>query len=190
MEEWRSNGLCYNRDEKYSFNHVCKNKRQLFSMEVEEEEENEYIMDNVELFAMMAQGFPTDVEGSIMPCVSVHAMNGVYDCKKVRVTSTVKGKAVQVLIDTGSTQLPGSCGNKEFVVVFIKLHGMPKTIVSVRDVVFTSKFWKELFSLKEVSLLTSTVYQPQIDGQTEVVVNRCPECYLRCMTFEKPKPWP
>ncbi|XP_009593403.2 uncharacterized protein [Nicotiana tomentosiformis] len=50
-----------------------------------------------------------------------------------------------------------------------KLHGIPKTIVSNKDVVFTSKFWKELFKLQKVSLLTSTAYQPQIDGQTGVV---------------------
>ncbi|PHT42008.1 hypothetical protein CQW23_20862 [Capsicum baccatum] len=56
------------------------------------EEDDECIMDNVELFAMMARGFPTDAEGSIMPCVSVHAMNGVYDFKTTRITSSGKGK--------------------------------------------------------------------------------------------------
>ncbi|KAF3644752.1 hypothetical protein T459_23859 [Capsicum annuum] len=77
-------------------------------MEVEEplesvEEEDEGVMNNVELCAMMAQGFPTNEEGSIMPCVSVHTLNGVYDFKTIRVTSSVNGKAVQVLIDKGST---------------------------------------------------------------------------------------
>ena len=70
-----------------------------------------------------------------------------------------------------------------------RLHAMPKSIVSDRDAVFISKFWKELFKLQKVSLLTSTTYHPQTDGQTEVV-NRCLECYLRCMTCEKPTEWP
>lgn len=45
-----------------------------------------------------------------------------------------------------------------------KLHGMPKTSVSDRDVVFRSKFWKELFMLQKVSLLTSIAYHLQTDG--------------------------
>jgi len=78
---------------------------------------------------------------------------------------------------------------QSFMSGVFKLHGMPKTIVSDRDPIFTSRFWKELFKLQKVTLLTSSAYHPQTDGQTEVV-NRCLECYLRCMTFEKPREWP
>nr|GEW21734.1 hypothetical protein [Tanacetum cinerariifolium] len=51
-----------------------------------------------------------------------------------------------------------------------------------------SLFWNELFKMLQVSLHFSTAYHPQSDGQTEVV-NRCLECYIRCMTWEKPNEW-
>lgn len=60
--------------------------------------------DPLEIFAMMAQGLATDSEGSIMPHVSVHVMNGVQDFRTMRVTTSFRVKAIHVLIDTGSTQ--------------------------------------------------------------------------------------
>ncbi|GJS95902.1 retrotransposon-related protein [Tanacetum coccineum] len=69
-----------------------------------------------------------------------------------------------------------------------KLHGLPKTIISDRDKVFTSLFWKSLFKILKVELKMSSAYHPQTDGQTEAV-NKTLECYLRCMTGETPKEW-
>ncbi|GJQ99620.1 retrotransposable element Tf2 [Tanacetum coccineum] len=45
-----------------------------------------------------------------------------------------------------------------------KLHGLPKIIVSDRDTVFLSRFWKELFHKLQVSLHMSSEYHPQTDG--------------------------
>lgn len=69
-----------------------------------------------------------------------------------------------------------------------KLHGLPKSIVSDRDKVFTSTFWKQLFTLMQTKLLLSTAYHPQSDGQTERV-NQCLEMYVRCATHDSPTKW-
>lgn len=70
----------------------------------------------------------------------------------------------------------------------VKLHGIPKSIVSDRDKIFTSTFWKSLFSLMHNKMLLSSSYRPQTDGQTKRV-NQCLEIYLRCDVNDSPKQW-
>ena len=41
-----------------------------------------------------------------------------------------------------------------------KLHGMPTSLVSNRDLVFTAKFWAELMRLQGVQLAMSIAYHP------------------------------
>ena len=51
-----------------------------------------------------------------------------------------------------------------FMKEIFKLHGLPKAIVSDRDVKLTSNFWKGLFEDLGTKLKFNTAYHPQTDG--------------------------
>ena len=59
-----------------------------------------------------------------------------------------------------------------------RLHGMPRSIVSDRGPILTSKFWSSLCYYLGVRRGLSTAFHPQTDGQTERQ-NQTLEQYLR-----------
>lgn len=59
----------------------------------------------------------------------------------------------------------------------VRLHGIPATILNDRGSIFVSSFWKELFKMQGTQLQMSIAYNPQNDGQTEVI-NSCFETFL------------
>ncbi|KAL0549591.1 hypothetical protein IC582_014077 [Cucumis melo] len=70
----------------------------------------------------------------------------------------------------------------------VRLHGVPVSIVSDRDVRFTSKFWKGLQTAMGTRLDFSTAFHPQTDGQTERL-NQVLENMLRACALEFPGSW-
>jgi hypothetical protein len=68
--------------------------------------------------------------------------------------------------------------------------GIPAVIISDRDPKFTSALWKEVFGLLGTTLLFSTAYHPQTDGQSERT-NQTVEIAIRMDFAEHPgTPWP
>ncbi|XP_051149220.1 uncharacterized protein LOC127263941 [Andrographis paniculata] len=70
----------------------------------------------------------------------------------------------------------------------VRMHGIPRTIVSDRDTKFLSFFWKNFWGKLGTKLLFSTSYHPQTDGQTEVT-NRTLGTLLRCIIKKNLRSW-
>ena len=70
----------------------------------------------------------------------------------------------------------------------VRLHGVPRSIISDRDVRFTNSFWNMLWRLMGTTIKFSTAFHPQTDGQTEVT-NRSLGILLRCLIHENTDTW-
>ncbi|PKU77925.1 ATP-dependent DNA helicase RecG [Dendrobium catenatum] len=77
---------------------------------------------------------------------------------------------------------------KLFFKEVVRLHGIPRSLTSDRDVKFISHFWRELWKRMSTHIQLSSAYHPQTDGQTKVV-NRTLGNLLRCLVQEHPKLW-
>ena len=52
---------------------------------------------------------------------------------------------------------------------FVRLHGLPRSIVSDRDKKFVFHFWRKLLTKMGIDFSFSSYYHPQTDRKTEVV---------------------
>jgi hypothetical protein len=65
-----------------------------------------------------------------------------------------------------------------YVDQIVRLHGIPKTIISDRGALFVARFWEKLQESLGTQVIRSSAYHPQTDGQTERV-NQILEDMLR-----------
>ena len=77
---------------------------------------------------------------------------------------------------------------RSFMDVVVRLHGVPRVIVSDRDTRFTNNFWKEICRLMGTSLAMSSGFYPQTDGQTERA-NRSIEEMMRAYVGRRQNDW-
>ena len=75
-----------------------------------------------------------------------------------------------------------------FLKEIFRLHGVPKMVISDRDVKFTSNFWKSLFAGLKTNINFSTSYHPGIDEKTERT-NQVIGDMLMMYVMERPTKW-
>ena len=83
-----------------------------------------------------------------------------YQGKIVIVDRVSKGIHLGILLLAHTAHMAASL----FVDIIIKLHGIPRSLVSNKDPLFISRFWQELFKLSGTRLRMSSAYHPQSDG--------------------------
>ncbi|KAJ2968610.1 hypothetical protein NUW54_g13166 [Trametes sanguinea] len=91
------------------------------------------------------------------------------------------------LVPTQQTYTASDIAEVVFEHVY-KLHGLPERIISDRDTLFTSTFWRRLHELLGTELRLSSSYHPQTDGATERA-NRTMTQMLRQCVEPSQKDW-
>src|SRR5688572_23840892 len=86
------------------------------------------------------------------------------------------------------TTFGGAALARIYLKEIVRLHGIPRKVVSDRGTQFTSKFWKGLQQAMGTKLDFSTAYHPRSDGQTERV-NKVLEDLLRACVLAFDRDW-
>jgi hypothetical protein len=91
------------------------------------------------------------------------------------------------LVPTCQTYKATDMAEVIFDIVY-KLHGLPERIISDRDSLFTSHFWRKLHKLLNVELRMSSAFHPHTDGATKHT-NRTMMQMLRQCVNNKQSDW-
>jgi hypothetical protein len=116
-------------------------------------------------------------------CVTQDLITGLPTTKRGNDTIVVwVDKLTKMMHATAASTAEGGTKAPSMARLFfdnvVRLHGVPKKIVSDRDKRFDSNFWRCLWQMLGTKLAMSTAYHPQTDGQTERM-NRTLEDILR-----------
>ena len=110
--------------------------------------------------------------------------NGAYDMICVIIDLLT---AMVHLVPTRQTYKAADMAEVVFDTIY-KLHRLPERIISDRDSLFTSHFWRKLHALLNVELRLSSAFHPQTDGATERA-NRTMTQMLRQCVNSKQSDW-
>jgi hypothetical protein len=65
-----------------------------------------------------------------------------------------------------------------YMMEVLRLHGVPKSIVSDQDSKFVSKFWQSLHNALGTKLSLSVAFHPHTDGQSERTIHTLEICFV------------
>ena len=68
-----------------------------------------------------------------------------------------------------------------YIKEIVRLHGIPISIISDRDMRFTSRFWGKLQEALGTRLNFNTSFHPQTDGQSERVIQILEDMLRSCV---------
>ena len=110
--------------------------------------------------------------------------NGPYDmiCIVIDLLTTMVH-----LVATKQTYKATDMAEVVFDTVY-KLHGLLERIISDRDLLFTSHFWRKLHNLPNVDLRISSTFHPQTDSATERANETMTQMLCQCVSANQ-KDW-